>query len=320
MKPAIITVVIPVFGRAALLKEAWQSLKLQTDSHWHLLIADDGSDDDTAAWISSDPALDSRTTWLRRPQNLGLFANLNDAINCINDTGWVLLLCSDDRLLPNAIATVRHLQQKWPEAPWILSTHLSIGTKGEPLVNTSAIDHCQFALTTCTFKAEEFIPLLLRYGSINGNLSGMAFSLQLWLEAGEFRADWSHAADWEWLIRASEKARVLLNREPIAEIRIHPAQLSNSNRLAGNDLFEIAAVQSLLLSHPLLAHEPHRLKWACHHMQFHLWNLIKRLIQFRWRGIVKSLIDIHRTVGLIPCMLAFLSFLPIRVINYVRLL
>ena len=45
MKPAIITVVIPVFGRAALLKEAWQSLKLQTDSHWHLLIADDGSDD-----------------------------------------------------------------------------------------------------------------------------------------------------------------------------------------------------------------------------------------------------------------------------------
>jgi hypothetical protein len=136
----------------------------------------------------------------------------------------------------DAIATVKKLQQQWPEAPCILSTHLSIGSKGEPLPNTSATDHCQFAACTRTFNANEFIPLLLRYGSINGNLSGMAFSLQLWRVAGEFRSDWCHAADWEWLIRASDKSPVLLNREPIAQVRTHPAQLSNANQISGDEL------------------------------------------------------------------------------------
>ena len=70
------------------------------------------------------------------------------------------------------------------------------------------------------------IPSLLRLGSLNGNITGMAFSKALWIEAGGFREDWSHASDWEWLIRASEIGPILLNREPIAEIRTHGSQLS----------------------------------------------------------------------------------------------
>ena len=309
----LITVVLPVYGRADLLAEAWQSLKLQSDPEWQLLIADDGSDDYTANWIESEPAKDCRTNWIRRKHNIGLFANLNAALDTLPIHSWVLLLCSDDRLLPDAISNIKNLQREWPGASWILSTHLSIDNSGKPTAATSVKDHNCFSLNTRTIAASEFIPLLLQHGSINGNLTGMAFSMQLWRDAGEFRSDWCHAADWEWLIRAVEQAPVLLSRASIAEVRSHGLQLSNKNRFSGDELREVAAVQLALINHPLLRAEPQRFSWAAHRMQFQLWNLIKQVINFHWHGVGPGLIEIQRTVGLLPCFIALLAFLPKRI-------
>jgi glycosyltransferase involved in cell wall biosynthesis len=309
----LITVVLPVYGRADLLAEAWQSLKLQSDPEWQLLIADDGSDDYTANWIESEPAKDCRTNWIRRKHNIGLFANLNAALDTLPIHSWVLLLCSDDRLLPDAILNIKNLLRDWPEVSWILSTHLSIDNSGKPTAATSFKDHNCFSLNSRTIAASEFIPLLLQHGSINGNLTGMAFSMHLWRDAGEFRSDWCHAADWEWLIRAVEQAPVLLSRAPIAEVRSHGSQLSNKNRFSGDELHEVAAVQLALINHPLLRAEPQRFSWAAHRMQFQLWNLIKQIINFHWHGVGPGLIKIQRTVGLLPCFIALLAFLPKRI-------
>jgi len=309
----LITVVLPVYGRAGLLAEAWQSLKSQSDPEWQLLIADDGSDDYTANWIESEPAKDCRTNWIRRKHNIGLFANLNAALDTLPIHSWVLLLCSDDRLLPDAISNIKNLQREWPGVSWILSTHLSIDNSGKPTAATSVKDHNCFSLNTRTIAASEFIPLLLQHGSINGNLTGMAFSMQLWRDAGEFRSDWCHAADWEWLIRAVEQAPVLLSRASIAEVRSHGSQLSNKNRFSGDELREVSAVQLALINHPLLRAEPQRFSWAAHRMQFQLWNLIKQIINFHWHGVGPGLIEIQRTVGLLPCFIALLAFLPKRI-------
>lgn len=309
----IVTVVLPVYGRADLLAEAWQSLKLQSDPEWQLLIADDGSDDYTANWIESEPAKDCRTNWIRRKHNIGLFANLNAALDTLPIHSWVLLLCSDDRLLPDAVSNIKNLQRDWPGVSWILSTHFSIDNSGKTITATSVKDHNCFSLNTRTIAASEFIPLLLQHGSINGNLTGMAFSMQLWRDAGEFRSDWCHAADWEWLIRAVEQAPVLLSRVPIAEVRSHGSQLSNKNRFSGDELREVAAVQLALINHPLLRAEPQRFSWAAYRMQFQLWNLIKQVINFHWHGVGPGLIEIQRTVGLLPCFFALLAFLPKRI-------
>jgi hypothetical protein len=83
---------------------------------------------------------------------------------------------------------------------------------------------------------------VLRLGSLNGNLTGMAFPIALWHRVGPFREDWRHAADWEWLARAAAAGPVLLNRTPIAAVRTHDAQLSDANRRSGHELPEVAAV------------------------------------------------------------------------------
>ena len=315
MTIATVTVLMPVYGRSVLLAEAWHSLKQQTDPDWQLLIADDGSDDLTASWIAAEPAVDSRTTWRRRSQNLGLFENLNSALNTLSPNCWVLLLCSDDRLLPNAISSIKSLLNTWPSARWVISTHLSIGSASEPKACVSAADHSRFAPKTRMIFAKEFVPLLLKYGSINGNLTGMVFTQQLWRAAGEFHSNWRHAADWEWLIRAVQQAPVLLSRDPIAEVRSHGLQLSNDNRNGGEELREVAAVQRLLLGHPLLQNESQRLNWAAHRMQFQLWNLLKQLFTCHWSGLGSGFADIQRTVGLGRCFLALISYFPQRLLS-----
>ncbi|MCP9830276.1 glycosyltransferase [Synechococcus sp. HJ21-Hayes] len=311
-----ITIVLPVYGRSELLEPALASvlaLEEVEGSPWRLLIADDGSDASTQqflqAWVERQGG--ERVEWRRRPQNLGLFANLNQAINEAT-TEWVLLLCSDDLLLPTALTRLSELWQQWPEAGLILSSFHSINADGSPRPADSAWHHDQLSRNTALIPPERFVPALLQLGSLNGNLTGMAFSRQLWQQAGPFRADWRHAADWEWLLRACECGPALLNREPIAKVRTHAAQLSNSNRRSGHELQEVAEVVASLRKHPLLAEEPRRHRWAAKVMQHQLWNQLKILPRHGLEPLLQALQPIHRAAGLRCSALALLHSAPQR--------
>jgi glycosyltransferase involved in cell wall biosynthesis len=311
---APITILLPVHGRAELLEAALDSVLAQTNPAWRLRIADDGSDATTREWLASwmeRHALHHDVRWLRRPRNLGLFANLNAAI-AAEPADWWLLLCSDDLLLPTAVDTLASLRRRWPEARWILSTFASIGPGGEARPADSAAHHDRLSPATALIPPERFVPALLELGSLNGNLTGMAFHSALWRQAGLFRADWRHAADWEWLIRAGEQDAVLLNRTPIARVRTHPAQLSNANRLSGHDTREVAAVVGQLRRHPLLRTEPRRHRWAAHVMQFHLWNLLKQLRRGQTAGLGTRVRAIQHAAGLMQTVGALVAWLPER--------
>lgn len=313
-RPAPILILVPVYGRALLLEEALASVLNQSDPHWTLLIADDGSDPPTRQWLDGWIARHSANhsiSLLRRTTNLGLFANLNDAIaNCTAD--WLLLLCSDDRLDRDALATLAELRHTWPEVELILSTFLSIGPDGAPRPPDNAEHHDRLSRETALVPPDRFVPALLELGSLNGNLTGMAFRRDLWRRAGRFRDQWRHAADWEWLIRAAEQGPLLLNRRPIAAVRTHDDQLSNANRISGHELPEIAAVVGQLRRHALLRHEPRRDRWAAHLMQFQLWNLLKQLRRGKLDPLLTGLAPIQHGAGLLHTCLALLAWLPER--------
>jgi len=313
MNETAITIVLPVYGRSELLEPAVSSVLAQTSPNWRLLIADDGSDSVTQGFLERwlEDHADPRMRWVRRPQNLGLFANLNKAINEA-DTEWVLLLCSDDLLLQLAVQEIEKLRRRWPEAGLILSTFESINADGSHRPADSAWHHDQVSLETALVTPEVFVPALLHLGSLNGNLTGMAFSRSLWQAAGEFREDWRHAADWEWLIRAGEQGPLVLNRKPLAQVRTHESQLSNNNRRSGHELKEVAEVVSALVSHARLANEPRRFSWAGHVMQFQLWNLVKGLASRPISESLQFLKVIQGSAGLRQTANALVRWLPTR--------
>jgi len=307
------TIILPVYGNSPWLKEAVESALHQDSDNWNLLIADDGSDETTHKWLQLKlkKLQDKRIRWIQRTENLGLFANLNQAI-LETKTEWILLLCSDDKLHTNAIQTLEILTERWPQANLIISSFESINADGSLRSAESSQHHNQIRTDTGLVPPFQMIPALLRLGSLNGNLTGMAFSKERWREAGPFRENWRHAADWEWLIRASETKAVLLNRSPIASVRTHEKQLSVSNRKSGHECREVADVVSNLLKHPLLGGIAQRRQWAGHVMQFQLWNLLKAASQGDWSQFPDGLMAIHSSAGLRQTGWSLLYWLPTR--------
>lgn len=306
----LITIILPVFGRSELLKAALSSVYSQTDPDWRLHIADDGSDLQTANLISEQLA-DDRVTWARRKKTIGLFANLNEATSEVK-TPWQLILCSDDELYPNAISSLKSAIHANPGVRLILSSYQSIDINGHLRYDVNGEFYDCFSPQTQLFPPGELLKPLLRFGSINGNITGLLIHQSLFADAGQWRSDWIQAADWEWLIRACVHTSTLIRRKAIARVRVHEGQLSVCNQKNQSELLETLELLSGLLNHSLLARCPDRFRWAAYHGQFQLWNILKRSPRIGFLQTLTQVRAIHSSIGLRRTFLALLRSLPDR--------
>ena len=106
----LFSVVIPVYNRALLLREALRSVLAQTEQDFEIVVVDDGSSDDpeSAAKELGDP----RVVFLRQ-ENKGGGAARNAGIDRARGR-LIAFLDSDDRYLPHHLATMRRLLERAP--------------------------------------------------------------------------------------------------------------------------------------------------------------------------------------------------------------
>ena len=96
----LVSVVIPTYNRANLLKRAIQSVINQTYKNLEIIIVDDGSTDRTKDIVKTFS--DSRIQYIRHPENRGTSAARNTGIK--NSKGnFIALLDHDDEYLPERI-------------------------------------------------------------------------------------------------------------------------------------------------------------------------------------------------------------------------
>lgn len=112
-EPAV-SVVIPVFNRAALLPEAIDSVVAQTLPDHEIIVVDDGSTDDIAAIVRpyGDRVRYLRTTHggVAHARNVGVGAARGRYLTCLD---------SDDRLYPYALELQVRLLDRYPEAAFV---------------------------------------------------------------------------------------------------------------------------------------------------------------------------------------------------------
>lgn len=106
-----VSVVIPTYNRAALLRETVDSVLAQSSPDIEIVVIDDGSTDDTPA-IERDYA--GRIVYIRQ-DNRGLNAARNAAIARARGT-FIALLDSDDLHLPYTIELMLSLLERFPAA------------------------------------------------------------------------------------------------------------------------------------------------------------------------------------------------------------
>lgn len=88
-----VSVIIPTFNRAHILKRAIDSVLAQTFADLELIVVDDGSTDGTTELIST--FFDPRLRYLRQPKNLGVSAARNRGVREARGE-WLAFLDSDD--------------------------------------------------------------------------------------------------------------------------------------------------------------------------------------------------------------------------------
>jgi len=123
--PAI-SVIIPTYNRAALLREAIDSTLHQTCRDFEILVVDDGSTDDTRA-VARD--YEGRIVYIRQ-DNRGCNAARNTALAQARGE-YIALLDSDDLYLPYALELMHELLGRFPQAGFAY-TDFMILREGRP--------------------------------------------------------------------------------------------------------------------------------------------------------------------------------------------
>ena len=106
----LLTVLTPTFNRARLLPRVYQSLVDQTEKNFEWIIVDDGSTDGTQelaeSWISGN-LFPIRYVW---QENSGKHVAVNRGVRLARGE-LILIVDSDDWLVPNAVERIKHWWQ-----------------------------------------------------------------------------------------------------------------------------------------------------------------------------------------------------------------
>ena len=100
MSAPVVSVILPVFNRAATLRRCVESVRAQTFTDWELIAVDDGSTDDSAAVLEAFG--DPRIRVLRHDTNRGPGAARNTALAAARGE-FFALIDSDDEWLPGKL-------------------------------------------------------------------------------------------------------------------------------------------------------------------------------------------------------------------------
>ena len=97
MQSNVLTV-IPVYNGERFLPRTLQSVAAQTVRPDRLVVLDNCSTDGTEKIVREFPAM--KCELIRNPQNLGLFGNMNRALEFAEQTRYLHILCADDLITP----------------------------------------------------------------------------------------------------------------------------------------------------------------------------------------------------------------------------
>lgn len=126
----VVSVLMPTFDRLQFLPPAIDSVLAKTLSDWELIIADDGSGEDTRAYLRAltDPRV--RVLWLAHRGRPG--AVLNAALRAARGE-YVAFLDSDDLWLPEKLERQVASLRRHPQRRWSCTAFALIDAAGRPL-------------------------------------------------------------------------------------------------------------------------------------------------------------------------------------------
>lgn len=202
-----ISVIIPLYNKGVLINRAIDSVLSQTYQEFEIVVIDDGSTDDSAAYVKAYN--DTRIKYYRKSNGRVSSARNYGITKVAYD--WVVFLDADDMLLPNALETFRNMIERYGQTKIFVGKNVWIkqGQSRESYLDAANTHH-----SDCVYSNHPHFHLWLqKYYSAPRNT---AIHRTLLSETGGFDERMSFYEDYEFALRLIGKGSVVYTTEPVA--------------------------------------------------------------------------------------------------------
>lgn len=214
MQP-LVSIILPTFGRLEYLRSTVGSVYTQTLRDWELIVADDGSDAETRAYLRTLEA-DSRVRvlWLTHS---GIPAVVRNAALREARGDYVAFLDSDDLWTPDKLARQIAILRSRPICGWCYTAISHIDGSGQPL--TEPVFGPWLPCDGAVFERLVTGPVVIRTPTVLA-------ARDLVARAGGFDETIRSGEDYDLWLRLALVSDVALLDEPLVQVRRHEANHS----------------------------------------------------------------------------------------------
>lgn len=230
MSDTRVSIIIPTYNQQQYLGEAIESALTQTRTPHEILVIDNGSTDGTPEVAARYPVRYIRQT------NQGICGSTNRGI--AEATGnYLVILHSDDRLLPNHLDASLAAFSEHPDAAFVCGDYRWLGEG-----NLWHVHRCQ--------PEPDYYGTLLRMNFIGPPIVVM-FKRHVLLTIGGFRREFEGADDQEMYLRIARRYPIHCHHHVIAEYRRHSDQGSQKlSKMLMSAMEMLREQRAFVRSHP----------------------------------------------------------------------
>lgn len=241
-----VTVAVPVWNGLPFLRPALESLLNQTHRDLDIVILDNASSDGTVAYVKG--IADPRLHLIRNRTNIGLDGNWNKALEQAARSPYFKLMCADDVLRPEALATEVSVLDAHPNVVMTASQRHIINEDGRTIIPRRGL-----AVLRGVVPGPKAVRWAVRLGSnIFGEPTSVMLRSSVIPKVGSFDNSHHYCIDFDFWVRALLYGDLYAIRRPLAAFRVGAASNSLAvarrqraetvgelRKLAGDDRFVI---------------------------------------------------------------------------------
>ncbi len=216
-----VSVCIPTYNRARLLREAMESVLTQSFEDFELIICDNASEDETESVVKSFS--DRRIRYFRNPHNLGHRENCNRCLHLARGS-YIAILPDDDMMLPENLAKKIEVLLRNPKVGLVHSKYHLIDEEGRITKYDTNWGHGPDRTEDAVERREDLLTAFLN----TINLPTVLFRRACYERLGGFSDQIQFAYDWEYWMRIAIYYDVAFLAQPLVKWRIHSGSVTKT--------------------------------------------------------------------------------------------